>query len=78
MVLAFESESGDVAWRQAAGEAVRHEAHQLPNGTYAVGSAVTDGGVESFVAALDGRTGEERWRSNRDGIAGDQPGCHTP
>ena len=124
MVLAFDRETGDIVWERVAHEALPHEGHQLPNGTYASGSAVTDGeriyaffgswglyaydldgellwevdlgtrymrnafgegttpalygdtlvvtwdhiGGQSFVAALDARTGEERWRSNRDEI----------
>ena len=124
VVMAFDRGTGAVAWRRVAREAVPHEGHQLPNGTYASGSAVTDGerlfaffgswglyaydldggleweadigtrfmrnafgegttpalhgdtlvvtwdhiGGQSFVAALDARTGEERWRSNRDEI----------
>ena len=123
-VLAFDRETGDVAWERAAREALPHEGYQQPNGSYASGSAVTDGerlyaffgswglyaydldgellwevdlgdrfmrnafgegttpalhgdtlvvtwdhiGGQSFVAALDARTGEERWRSNRDEI----------
>ena len=43
VVLAFDRETGDVAWRRVAREALPHEGHQLPNGTYASGSAVTDG-----------------------------------
>ena len=122
--MAFDRETGDVAWRRVAREAVPHEGYQQPNGTYASGSAVTDGerlyaffgswglyaydldgtllweadlgtrfmrnafgegttpalhgdtlvvawdhiGGQSFVAALDARTGDERWRSNRDEI----------
>ena len=124
VVMAFDRETGDVAWRRVAREAVPHEGYQQPNGTYASGSAVTDGerlyaffgswglyaysldgellwetdlgtrfmrnafgegttpalhgdtlvvawdhiGGQSFVAALDARTGRERWRSNRDEI----------
>ncbi len=124
VVMAFDRETGAVAWRRVAREAVPHEGHQLPNGTYASGSAVTHGerlyaffgswglyaydldgelqweadlgtrfmrnafgegttpalhgdtlvvtwdhiGGQSFVAAFDARTGEERWRSNRDEI----------
>ena len=124
MVLAFDRETGDIVWERVAREALPHEGHQLPNGTYASGSAVTDGerlyaffgswglyaydldgellwevdlgtrymrnafgegttpalygdtlvvtwdhiGGQSFVAALDARTGEERWRSNREEI----------
>ena len=123
-VLAFDRETGDVAWERVAREALPHEGYQQPNGSYASGSAVTDGerlyaffgswglyaydldgellwevdlgdrfmrnafgegttpalhgdtlvvtwdhiGGQSFVAALDARTGEERWRSNRDEI----------
>ncbi len=124
VVMAFDRRTGDVAWRRVAREAVPHEGYQQPNGTYASGSAVTDGerlyaffgswglyaysldgeplwetdlgtrfmrnafgegttpalhgdtlvvawdhiGGQSFVAALDARTGRERWRSNRDEI----------
>ena len=124
MVMAFDRETGDVVWERVAREAVPHEGYQQPNGSYASGSAVTDGerlyaffgswglhaysldgeplweadlgtrymrnafgegttpalhgdtlvvtwdhlGGQSFVAALDARTGEERWRSNRDEI----------
>ena len=123
-VLAFDRETGDVVWERVAREALPHEGYQQPNGSYAAGSAVTDGerlyaffgswglyaydldgellwevdlgdrfmrnafgegttpalhgdtlvvtwdhiGGQSFVAALDARTGEERWRSNRDEI----------
>ena len=123
-VLAFDRETGDVVWERVAREALPHEGYQQPNGSYASGSAVTDGerlyaffgswglyaydldgellwevdlgnrfmrnafgegttpalhgdtlvvtwdhiGGQSFVAALDARTGEERWRSNRDEI----------
>ena len=124
MVIAFDRENGDVVWEREAREALPHEGYQQPNGSYASGSAVTDGerlyaffgswglyaydldgellwevdlgdrfmrnafgegttpalhgdtlvvtwdhiGGQSFVAALDARTGEERWRSNRDEI----------
>ena len=124
MVLAFDRETGAVVWERVAREEVPHEGYQQPNGTYASGSAVTDGeriyaffgswglyaydlrgdlqwevdlgtrfmrnafgegttpalhgdtlvvtwdhiGGQSFVAALDARTGEERWRANRDEI----------
>ena len=124
MVIAFHRETGDVAWERVAREALPHEGYQQPNGSYAAGSAVTDGerlyaffgswglyaydldgellwevdlgdrfmrnafgegttpalygdtlvvtwdhiGGQSFVAAIDARTGEERWRSNRDEI----------
>ena len=123
-VLAFDRETGDVVWERVAREALPHEGYQQPNGSYASGSAVTDGerlyaffgswglyaydldgellweadlgdrymrnafgegttpalhgdtlvvtwdhiGGQSFVAGLDARTGEERWRSNRDEI----------
>ena len=123
-VLAFDRETGEVAWERVAREALPHEGYQQPNGSYASGSAVTDGerlyaffgswglyaydldgellwevdlgdrfmrnafgegttpalhgdtlvvtwdhiGGQSFVAALDARTGAERWRSNRDEI----------
>ena len=123
MVMAIDRESGDVVWERVAREEVPHEGHQ-PNGTYASGSAVTDGerlfaffgswglyaydmdgnldwevdlgtrlmrnafgegttpalhgdtlvvtwdhlGGQSFIVALDTRTGEERWRANRDEI----------
>ena len=123
-VLAFDRETGDVVWERVAREALPHEGYQQPNGSYASGSAVTDGerlyaffgswglyaydldgellwevdlgdrymrnafgegttpalhgdtlvvtwdhiGGQSFVAALDARTGAERWRSNRDEI----------
>ena len=124
MVIAFDRGTGDVVWERVAREALPHEGYQQPNGSYASGSAVTDGerlyaffgswglyaydldgellwevdlgdrfmrnafgegttpalhgdtlvvtwdhiGGQSFVAALDARTGEERWRSNRDEI----------
>ena len=124
IVMAIDRESGDVVWERVAREAVPHEGHQEPNGTYASGSAVTDGehlfaffgswglyaydmdgtprwevdlgtrlmrnafgegttpalhgdtlvvtwdhiGGQSFIVALDKRTGEERWRANRDEI----------
>ena len=123
-VMAIDRQSGDVVWEQVAREAVPHEGHQEPNGTYASGSAVTDGeslfaffgswglyafdmdgtllwevdlgtrlmrnafgegttpalhgdtlvvtwdhiGGQSFIVALDKRTGQERWRANRDEI----------
>ena len=123
-VMALDRQSGDVVWEQVAREAVPHEGHQEPNGTYASGSAVTDGeylfaffgswglyafdmdgnlqwevdlgtrlmrnafgegttpalhgdtlvvtwdhiGGQSFIVALDKRTGQERWRANRDEI----------
>ena len=123
-VMALDRQSGDVVWEQVALEAVPHEGYQEPNGTYASGSAVTDGeylfaffgswglyaydmdgrlqwevdlgtrfmrnafgegstpalhgdtlvvtwdhiGGQSFIVALDTRTGEERWRANRDEI----------
>ena len=123
-VMAIDRQSGDVVWEQVAHEAVPHEGHQEPNGTYASGSAVTDGeylfaffgswglyafdmdgnlqwevdlgtrhmrnafgegttpalhgdtvvvtwdhiGGQSFIVALDKRTGQERWRANRDEI----------
>ena len=124
MVIAFDRDTGGVVWQHVAREALPHEGYQQPNGSYAAGSAVTDGerlyaffgswglyaydldggllwevdlgdrymrnafgegttpalhgdtlvvtwdhiGGQSFVAALDARTGEERWRSNRDEI----------
>ena len=124
MVMAIDRQSGDVVWERVAREAVPHEGHQEPNGTYASGSAVTDGeylfaffgswglyaydmdgtlqweidlgtrfmrnafgegttpalhgdtlvvtwdhiGGQSFIVALDTRTGAERWRANRDEI----------
>ena len=123
IVMAIDRETGAVVWERVAREAVPHEGHQ-PNGTYASGSAVTDGehlfaffgswglyaydmdgtlewevdlgtrlmrnafgegttpalhgdtlvvtwdhiGGQSFIVALDKRTGEERWRANRDEI----------
>ena len=123
-VMAFDRDTGAVVWERVAREALPHEGYQQPNGSYASGSAVTDGerlyaffgswglyaynldgelqwevdlgdrlmrngfgegttpvlygdtlvvtwdhiGGQSFVAALDARTGEERWRSNRDEI----------
>jgi outer membrane protein assembly factor BamB len=123
-VMALDRQSGEVVWEQIALEAVPHEGHQEPNGTYASGSAVTDGeylfaffgswgfyaydmdgnlqwevdlgtrfmrnafgegttpalhgdtlvvtwdhiGGQSFIVALDKRTGEEHWRANRDEI----------
>ena len=123
IVMAIDRGSGAVVWERVAREAVPHERHQ-PNGTYASGSAVTDGehlfaffgswglyaydmdgtlewqvdlgtrlmrnafgegttpalhgdtlvvtwdhiGGQSFIVALDKRTGEERWRANRDEI----------
>ena len=123
-VLALDRQSGDVVWERVARDTVPHEGHQEPNGTYASGSAVTDGeylfaffgswglyaydmdghlqwevdlgtrlmrnafgegttpalhgdtlvvtwdhiGGQSFIVALDRRTGEERWRANRDEI----------
>ena len=123
-VMAIDRATGEVAWQQIAREAVPHEGFQEPNGTYASGSAVTDGehlfaffgswglyaydldgnlqwevdlgtrrmrnafgegttpalhgdtlvvtwdhiGGQSFIVALDKRTGAERWRANRDEI----------
>ena len=123
-VMALDRQTGDVVWERVAREEVPHEGHQEPNGTYASGSAVTDGehlfaffgswglyaydmdgnpqwevdlgtrlmrnsfgegttpalygdtlvvtwdhlGGQSFIVALDKRTGEERWRANRDEI----------
>ena len=40
--MAIDRERGDVVWERVAREEVPHEGHQ-PNGTYASGSAVTDG-----------------------------------
>ena len=124
VVMAFDRGTGAVLWRRIAREALPHEGYQRPNGSYASGSAVTDGerlyaffgswglyaydldgellweadlgtrfmrnafgegttpalhddtlvvawdhiGGQSFVAALDARTGAEKWRSNRDEI----------
>ena len=42
-VMAFDRITGEVAWRQVAREEVPHEGYQQPNGSYAGGSAVTDG-----------------------------------
>ncbi|MEE2965538.1 MAG: PQQ-binding-like beta-propeller repeat protein [Acidobacteriota bacterium] len=42
-VMAIDRATGEVAWQQIAREAVPHEGFQEPNGTYASGSAVTDG-----------------------------------
>ncbi|HIE92235.1 MAG TPA: hypothetical protein EYQ83_04975, partial [Acidobacteria bacterium] len=42
-VMALDRATGEVAWQQIAREAVPHEGFQEPNGTYASGSAVTDG-----------------------------------
>lgn len=123
-VMAIDRATGEVAWQQIAREAVPHEGFQEANGTYASGSAVTDGehlfaffgswglyaydldgnlqwevdlgtrrmrnafgegttpalygdtlvvtwdhiGGQSFIVALDKRTGAERWRANRDEI----------
>jgi hypothetical protein len=123
IVMSIDRASGDVVWERVAREEVPHEGHQ-PNGTYASGSAVTDGehlfaffgswglyaydmdgnpqwevdlgtrlmrnafgegttpalhgntlvvtwdhiGGQSFIVALDKRTGEELWRANRDEI----------
>ena len=122
--MALDRATGEVAWQQVAREEVPHEGYQEPNGTYASGSAVTDGehlfaffgswglyaydmdgqlqwevdlgtrqmrnafgegttpalhgdtlvvtwdhiGGQSFIVALDKRTGAERWRANRDEI----------
>ncbi|HJN44991.1 MAG: PQQ-binding-like beta-propeller repeat protein [Vicinamibacterales bacterium] len=124
IVMAIDRETGEIAWERVAREEVPHEGHQQPNGTYASGSAVTDGdhlfaffgswglyaydmdgnplwevdlgtrvmrnafgegttpalhgntlvvtwdhiGGQSFIVALDKRTGEELWRANRDEI----------
>ena len=124
IVMAIARETGEVVWERVAREAVPHEGHQQANGTYASGSAVTDGehlfasfgswglfaydmdgnplwevdlgtrlmrnefgegttpalhgdtlvvtwdhiGGQSFIVALDKRTGAERWRANRDEI----------
>lgn len=123
-VMALDRASGEVAWQRIARQEVPHEGFQDPNGTYASGSAVTDGehvfaffgswglyaydmegnlewevdlgtrrmrnafgegttpalhgdtlvvtwdhiGGQSFIVALDKRTGAERWRANRDEI----------
>ena len=123
-VMAFDRDTGQVVWERVAREEVPHEGYQQPNGSYASGSAVTDGehlfaffgtwglyaydldgnlqwevdlgtrrmrnafgegttpalhedtlvvtwdhiGGQSFVVALDKRTGDERWRANRDEI----------
>jgi len=123
-VIAIDRETGEIAWQRIAREEVPHEGHQAPNGTFASGSAVTDGeylfaffgswglyaydmngnlqwdvdlgtrymrnafgegttpalhgdtlvvtwdhiGGQSFVVALDRRTGDERWRVNRNEI----------
>ena len=123
-VMAFDRTTGEVVWEQVARDEVPHEGYQQPNGSYAAGSAVTDGeylfaffgswglyaydldgrlqwevdlgtrsmrngfgegttptlhgetlvvtwdhiGGQSFIVALDKRTGEERWRVNRDEI----------
>ena len=42
-VVAFDRESGKVAWQRVAREEIPHEGHQEPNGSFASGSAVTDG-----------------------------------
>ena len=42
-VMAIDRATGEVAWQQVAREEVPHEGFQEPNGTYASGSAVTDG-----------------------------------
>ena len=124
IVLAFHRETGELVWQRVAREALPHEGYQQPNGSYASGSAVTDGervfaffgswglyafdfdgelewqvdlgtrhmrnafgegttpalyhdtlvvtwdhlGGQSFVVAFDTRTGEERWRANREEI----------
>jgi len=123
-VMALDRQSGEVLWERVAREELPHEGYQEPNGSYASGSAVTDGerlyaffgswglyaydldgnlqwevdlgtrqmrnafgegttpalhggtlvvtwdhiGGQSFIVALDSRTGEERWRANRDEI----------
>ena len=115
--MAFDRTTGEVVWEQVARDEVPHEGYQQPNGSYAAGSAVTDGeylfaffgswglyaydldgrlqwevdlgtrsmrngfgegttptlhgetlvvtwdhiGGQSFIVALDKRTGEERW-----------------
>ena len=123
-VMAFDRTTGEVVWEQVARDEVPHEGYQQANGSYAAGSAVTDGeylfaffgswglyaydldgrlqwevdlgtrimrngfgegttptlhgdtlvvtwdhiGGQSFIVALDKRTGDERWRVNRDEI----------
>ena len=123
-VMAFDRMTGEVVWEQVARDEVPHEGYQQANGSYAAGSAVTDGeylfaffgswglyaydldgrlqwevdlgtrimrngfgegttptlhgdtlvvtwdhiGGQSFIVALDKRTGDERWRVNRDEI----------
>ena len=123
-VMAFDRTTGEVVWEQVARDEVPHEGYQQPNGSYAAGSAATDGeylfaffgswglyaydldgrlqwevdlgtrsmrngfgegttptvhcetlvvtwdhiGGQSFIVALDKRTGDERWRVNRDEI----------
>ena len=123
-VMALDRATGEIVWQQVAREEVPHEGYQEANGTYASGSAVTDGerlfaffgswglyaydmdgrlqwevdlgtrqmrnafgegttpalhgdtlvvtwdhiGGQSFIVALDTRTGAERWRANRDEI----------
>lgn len=42
-VLAVDRETGNVVWERVAREEVPHEGFQEPNGSYASGSAVTDG-----------------------------------
>ena len=123
-VMAIDRETGEIVWERVAREETPHEGYQQENGTYASGSAVTDGehlfaffgswglyaydmdgnplwdvdlgtrlmrsefgegttpalhgdtlvvtwdhiGGQSFIVALDKRTGEERWRANREEI----------
>jgi len=123
-VMAIDRDTGNVAWSRLAREEVPHEGYQDQNGSYAAGSAVTDGeqvfaffgswglyaydmdghlqwevdfgkrlmrnafgegttpalhgntlvvtwdhiGGQSFVVAIDKRTGNELWRRNRDEI----------
>ncbi len=43
MVLAFDRATGEVVWERMVREEVPHEGYQQPNGSYASGSAVTDG-----------------------------------
>ena len=42
-VMAFDRDTGAVVWERVAREALPHEGYQQPNGSYASGSAVTDG-----------------------------------
>jgi outer membrane protein assembly factor BamB len=53
VVIAFDRQTGKVAWQQVAREEAPHEAAHRDNGTYASASAVTDG--EVLIASFESR-----------------------